>query len=218
MMNIKQSHFYRFSLKSFLLVLSVCALSLSANPLFAKTPSVKKSKVKTSLHQGNKYSKQFSGITLSLKTNPHFNYISEQVQKRNLPPEIALLPMLESNYKIHAVSNKGAAGLWQFMPATGKQFGLKQDGTVDERKDVKASTDAALTYLQYLHKKFNKNWELALAAYNAGEGTVQRAQERNKKAGKATGFYSLKLPAETQAYVPKFLAMKQDMYKLVTKN
>lgn len=159
-----------------------------------------------------KYIKQYANsrsslIKTTVQAKSHLNYISEQVEKRKLPRELALLPMLESNYQQNAVSHAGAVGLWQFMPATGKQYGLKQTAGSDERKDVKASTKAALTYLEYLHKKFNRDWALALAAYNAGEGTVERAIKKNKSAGKATNFWSLKLPKETQAYVPKFVAL-----------
>lgn len=136
-------------------------------------------------------------------------YILEQVEKRKLPGELVLLPMLESNFQSQAISNRGAVGLWQFMPATGRQFGLKQRAGYDGRKDVKASTNAALNYLEYLHKKFNRDWMLALAAYNAGEGTVERAIKRNKKAGKPTSFWFLALPKQTREYVPKFLALTQ---------
>ncbi len=136
-------------------------------------------------------------------------YILEQVEKRKLPGELVLLPMLESNLQTQAISNRGAVGLWQFMPGTAKQFGLKWHAGYDGRKDVKASTKAALNYLEYLHKKFNYDWMLTLAAYNAGEGTVERAIKRNKKAGKPTSFWFLKLPKQTREYVPKFLALTQ---------
>ncbi len=136
-------------------------------------------------------------------------YILEQVEKRKLPAELVLLPMLESNFQSQAISNRGAVGLWQFMPATGRQFGLKQRAGYDGRKDVKASTHAALNYLEYLHKKFNRDWMLTLAAYNAGEGTVERAIKRNKKAGKPISFWFLTLPKQTREYVPKFLALTQ---------
>lgn len=162
-------------------------------------------------HEVNKFVKQFNQskgtLIKTTQSSPHMDYIVEQVEKRNMPKELAFLPVLESNFKQNAISYKGAVGLWQFMPATGKQYGLKQNAGLDERRDVKASTKAALTYLDYLHKKFDRDWMLALAAYNAGEGTVDRAIKRNKKAGKPTSFWSLKLPKQTKEYVPKFFAI-----------
>ncbi|HXH54380.1 MAG TPA: transglycosylase SLT domain-containing protein [Gammaproteobacteria bacterium] len=161
-----------------------------------------------------KHFKKFNqSKNLFLKTtmlaSSNLYYILEQVEKRKLPGELVLLPMLESNFQSQAVSNRGAVGLWQFMPATGRQFGLKQRFGYDGRKDVKASTNAALNYLEYLHKKFNRDWMLTLAAYNAGEGTVERAIKHNKKAGKPTSFWFLTLPKQTREYVPKFLALTQ---------
>ena len=123
-----------------------------------------------------------------------------------MPMEIALLPVVESAFKPFAYSSGRAAGLWQFIPSTGKVYGLKQNWWYDGRRDVVTSTDAALNYLQKLHNDFG-DWELALAAYNCGEGTVSRAIKRNKKAGKGTDFWSLKLPKETTGYVPKLLAI-----------
>ncbi len=155
-------------------------------------------------------------IKTTKQASPHLHYIADQLQQRNLPGELALLPMIESNFQPNAISNRGAVGLWQFMPSTGKQFGLKKAG-YDGRKDVKASTKAALTYLEYLHKKFNRDWLLALAAYNAGEGAVDRAIKKNQRAGKATNFWSLKLPKQTQAYVPKLLALTQIMQSIKSK-
>ncbi len=146
----------------------------------------------------------YSGLIKHARKSPHFQYITEAVRKRKLPGELAFLPLIESNFYANAVSYKGAEGLWQFMPATGRQYGLK--GSKD-RRDVKASTEAALSYLEYLHQKFDRDWMLTLAAYNAGEGTVQRAIQGNIKAGKPANFWSLKLPKETREYVPKFLAI-----------
>ena len=140
------------------------------------------------------------------RARPYLHYIVSELDKRNMPMEIALLPVVESGFKPHVYSNSGAAGLWQFMPATGKMFGLEQNGWYDGRRNIVASTDAALDYLQKLHGYFG-DWQLALAAYNAGEGRVGRAIEKNKKAGKPTDFWSLGLPAETTAYVPKLLAI-----------
>ncbi len=144
----------------------------------------------------------YSRLIAIARKSPHFHYITEEIKKRQLPGELAFLPLIESNFQQNAVSHRGAEGLWQFMPETGRQYGLK--GSKD-RRDVKASTEAALTYLEYLHQKFNQDWMLALAAYNAGEGTVSRAIEGNRRAGKPANFWALKLPKETREYVPKFL-------------
>ena len=144
--------------------------------------------------------------TVTERARPYLHYIVSELDKRNMPMEIALLPVVESGFKPHVYSNSGAAGLWQFMPATGKMFGLEQNGWYDGRRNIVASTDAALDYLQKLHGYFG-DWQLALAAYNAGEGRVGRAIDKNKKAGKPTDFWSLGLPAETTAYVPKLLAI-----------
>ena len=134
-------------------------------------------------------------------------HVVDEVQKRGMPTEIALLPMVESAFNPTAYSTSKASGIWQFVPSTGKHFGLKQNWWADNRRDVMAATDAALTYLQKLHVMFG-TWELALAAYNAGEGTVQRAIERNRKKGLPTDYQSLNLPAETKNYVPKLQAVK----------
>ncbi len=134
-------------------------------------------------------------------------HIVEEVQKRGMPTEIALLPMIESAFNPQANSRSRASGIWQFMPSTGKTFGLKQNWRVDNRRDVTAATNAALDYLQKLHSMFG-TWDLALAAYNAGEGTVQRAIDRNRKQGLPTDYQSLNLPAETKNYVPKLQAIK----------
>ena len=136
-------------------------------------------------------------------------HIHQTLVERNMPAEIALLPIVESAYDPFAYSHGRAAGLWQFIPGTGKRFKLKQDWWYDGRRDVVDSTRAALDYLQYLHKHFNNDWLLALAAYNSGEGTVGKAVRKNRKAGKPTDFWSLKLPRETRAYVPKLIALAQ---------
>jgi membrane-bound lytic murein transglycosylase D len=124
-----------------------------------------------------------------------------------MPTELALLPFIESAFNPQAVSSANAAGMWQFMPATGKYFDLKQNAFRDDRRDVLASTRAALDYLQKLHGMFG-DWHLALAAYNWGEGSVSRAIARNQKAGLGTGYLDLNMPAETRLYVPKLQAVK----------
>jgi len=144
------------------------------------------------------------------RSEKYLFHIVQEVEKRGMPTEIALLPMVESAFNPQAYSHSRASGIWQFMPATGKHFGLDQTWWSDNRKDVTAATDAALTYLQKLHVMFG-TWELALAAYNAGEGTVQRAIERNRKKGLPTDYESLPLPTETRNYVPKLQAIKNIM-------
>jgi membrane-bound lytic murein transglycosylase D len=146
---------------------------------------------------------------MGTQATPYLYHIVEQLEQRDMPGELALLPMIESAFQPQATSNRGAAGLWQFIPSTGKQYGLKQNAWYDGRRDVKASTSAALDYLAFLHEEFDHNWMLALAAYNAGEGTVRRAIKKNLKQGKPTSFWDLSLPKETREYVPKFLALAE---------
>jgi membrane-bound lytic murein transglycosylase D len=134
-------------------------------------------------------------------------HIVEEVQRRGLPTELALLPFIESAFNPEAMSSARAAGMWQFMPATGRHFDLKQNVFRDDRRDVLASTSAALDYLTRLHRMFG-DWHLALAAYNWGEGNMQRAIRSNRAAGRATDYASLKMPFETRDYVPKLQAMK----------
>ncbi|MBX3619988.1 MAG: transglycosylase SLT domain-containing protein [Rhizobacter sp.] len=134
-------------------------------------------------------------------------HIVEEVQRRGMPTELALLPFIESAFNPQAVSSAKASGMWQFMPATGKVFDLRQNVFRDDRRDVLASTQAALDYLQKLHDMFG-DWHLALAAYNWGEGNVQRAIARNQRAHKPTDYLSLRMPRETAYYVPKLQAVK----------
>lgn len=134
-------------------------------------------------------------------------HIVEEVEKRGLPTELALLPFIESAFNPTALSSAKASGIWQFMPATGRHFDLRQNLFRDDRRDVLASTRAALDYLERLHGMFG-DWHLALAAYNWGEGNVQRAIAKNRRAGKATDYESLRMPAETRWYVPKLQAVK----------
>lgn len=134
-------------------------------------------------------------------------YIVEEVDRRGLPMELALLPFIESAFNPQALSRAKASGMWQFMPATGRHFELQQNMFRDDRRDVLASTRAALDYLTRLFNLFG-DWHLALAAYNWGEGNVQRAIRRNEAAGKPTDYQSLRMPAETRQYVPKLQAVK----------
>jgi membrane-bound lytic murein transglycosylase D len=137
----------------------------------------------------------------------YFHYIISETERRGLPTELALLPIVESAFDPFAYSHGRAAGLWQFVPATGKYFGLTQSWWHDDRRDVIAATDAALTYLKRLSKRFDGDYTLALAAYNSGGGTVSSAIRRNTNADKPTDFWSLELPKETRHYVPKLLAL-----------
>lgn len=144
-----------------------------------------------------------------LRAEPFIHYILEEAEKRNLPTELVLLPIVESAFQPFAYSHGRAAGIWQFIPSTGKLYGLKQDWWYDGRRDVYASTQAALNYLENLHKLFKGDWLHALAAYNSGSGTVQRAIRKNKRRNRPTDFWHLKLPLETRTYVPKLLALKE---------
>ena len=134
-------------------------------------------------------------------------HIIEEVERRGMPSELALLPFVESAFNPQALSVARAAGMWQFMPGTGRDFELKQNVFRDDRRDVLASTRAALDYLQRLHDQFN-DWHLALAAYNWGQGNVQRALQRNRKLGLDTTYEALRMPDETRNYVPKLQAVR----------
>ncbi|MDH5691801.1 MAG: LysM peptidoglycan-binding domain-containing protein [Gammaproteobacteria bacterium] len=139
----------------------------------------------------------------------YLHYIIEETEKRGIPSEIALLPIVESAFQPFAYSHGRAAGIWQFIPSTGRLFKLKQNWWYDGRRDVLDSTRAALDLLEQLHRQFDGDWMLALAAYNSGHGTVKRAIRKNKKKQKPTDYWSLQLPDETEGYVPKLLAIAQ---------
>ncbi|HET9694360.1 MAG TPA: LysM peptidoglycan-binding domain-containing protein, partial [Steroidobacteraceae bacterium] len=136
-------------------------------------------------------------------------YIVNEIEKRDMPLELALLPVVESAFNPVAYSRSRASGLWQFIPSSGKHYGLEQNWWIDERRDVIEATDAALTYLKYLNQYFAGDWFLAIAAYNGGEGTVSSAVRRNQARGLPTDFWSLELRAETRDYVPKLLAISR---------
>ncbi|MFM8330470.1 MAG: transglycosylase SLT domain-containing protein [Candidatus Methylumidiphilus sp.] len=146
---------------------------------------------------------------LSKRAEPFLYYIVDEIDRRGLPMDLAMVPMVESAFQANAVSPKQAAGIWQFIPGTATNYGLRLDDGYDGRYDVYASTKAALKYLSHLRGLFGGDWLLALAAYNAGEGAVQRAIQANQKAGLGTSFWDLSLPAETKAYVPKILALSR---------
>lgn len=144
---------------------------------------------------------------LMKRAEPYLQYLLEEINRQGLPTDLILVPMVESAFETTALSPKQAAGLWQFIPSTGQAYGLQVDETYDGRYDVHASTQAALKYLKHLNRLFNGDWMLAFAAYNAGEGAVQRAVEASRKAGEEGTFWDLSLPAETQAYVLKILSL-----------
>ncbi len=144
--------------------------------------------------------------TVAKRAEPFLYMIVEQIEQRGLPMELALLPVVESSFDAFAYSHGSAAGLWQFVPSTGKMMGLEQNYWYDGRRDVAASTVAALEYLVKLHNRFD-DWTHAIAAYNSGGGRVSSAIRKNRKLGKPTDFFSLDLPTETSGYVPKLLAL-----------
>jgi FOG: LysM repeat len=144
---------------------------------------------------------------MAQRAGKYLYYIVDEINRRGLPTELALLPFIESAYDPAAYSRSRAAGLWQFIPSTGQHFNLKQDWWRDERRDPIASTNAALDYLQYLFD-MQGDWYLALASYNWGEGAVQRAMAKNAAAGLPVDYQSLPLPEETRNYVPKLQAIK----------
>ena len=144
---------------------------------------------------------------MTARSSKYLFHIVEEIERRGMPTELALLPFIESAFNPQAVSSARASGMWQFMPRTGKDFDLKQNAFRDDRRDVLASTRAALDYLQRLYGMFG-DWHLALAAYNWGEGNVGKAVNRNQRAGQPVAYTDLRMPAETRLYVPKLQAMK----------
>ena len=158
--------------------------------------------------QYNWYSKHQTYMNrVTDRANRYMFFVVEEIKKRNMPMEMALLPIVESAYDPFAYSHGRASGMWQFIPSTGKMFGLKQNWWYDGRRDVVESTRAALDFLIDERKRFNGDWLLALAAYNSGPGTVMRAIRKNRKAGKPVDYWSLDLPKETRHYVPKLIAL-----------
>ena len=145
--------------------------------------------------------------TLTKNARPYLYQIVQEAKKLHVPVELALLPMVESAYLPSGTSQVGAAGLWQLMPSVADQYGVKMNAWYDGRRNITTSTKTALTFLARLYKEFNHNWLLALAAYNAGPGTVMNAIRYNEQHGKPTDFWALPLPQQTKAYVPKLLAL-----------
>ncbi len=152
-----------------------------------------------------RHPKYFHQVTINAQS--YLYYIYQQTQKYHVPAEIALLPMIESDYRPVSRSSVGAEGLWQLMPGTASGYGVKMNWWYDGRRDVATSTRVAIRYLVYLHDVFDNNWLLAIAAYDAGSGTVQNAMRYNREHGQPTDFWALHLPRETEIYVPKLLAL-----------
>ncbi len=146
---------------------------------------------------------------LAKKSEPYIYHIVTEIKKRGMPGELALIPMIESSYNPFAYSGKGAAGLWQLMPGTGTDLGLKQDWWFDGRRSIRPSTDAALNYFSYLHHFFNEDWLLAVAAYDAGEGALGRIIKNSQYTGRKISFWLLDVPQETKAYIPRLLALAE---------
>lgn len=144
---------------------------------------------------------------VSERAERYVYYVTEQLVKHQMPLELALLPIVESAYDPFAYSHGRASGMWQFIPGTGRMFNLNQDWWYDGRRDIIASTAAAISYLKSLHRYYDGDWLLALAAYNSGQGNVNKAIRKNKKLGQPTNFWALDLPDETRSYVPKLLAL-----------
>lgn len=153
------------------------------------------------------YGKQHYFDLMTERASPFLYWIVEEIDRRNLPQEFVLLPMVESTYNPNAYSREHAVGLWQFLSKTGKSFGLQQDWWFDGRRDPYASTVAALDYLQELHQQFNEDWLLAIAAYNTGNGNLRKAIRRSNKSKEEVEFWELALPSETKAHIPKLLAL-----------
>jgi membrane-bound lytic murein transglycosylase D len=160
--------------------------------------------------QKQKYLKNKSYLhDVTLRAEPYMYWIAGQIKERNMPMELVLLPIVESAFDPHATSSRSAAGLWQIIPSTGRNYGLKQTSAYDGRRDVVASTTAALNMMQRLNRMFDGDWLLTVAAYNSGEGRVLNAMKANKRRGKPTDFWSLPLPQETKLYIPKMLALSE---------
>ncbi|GAA5141623.1 LysM peptidoglycan-binding domain-containing protein [Thalassotalea piscium] len=160
------------------------------------------------ISQRNWFSRNQSYLDrVAKRAEPFLHFIVEELKANDIPIEIALLPIVESAFDPFAYSHGRASGMWQFVPETGTRFGMKQNWWYDGRRDVVASTKGAIGYLKYLHKYFDGDWLLALAAYNSGEGRVKRAVKNNARRNMPTDFWSLDLPKETRAYVPKLLAL-----------
>ncbi|PKH21218.1 murein transglycosylase D [Enterobacterales bacterium CwR94] len=158
--------------------------------------------------QKQKYLKNKSYLhDVTLRAEPYMYWIVEQIKKRDMPMELVLLPIVESAFDPHATSAANAAGIWQIIPSTGRNYGLKQNQWYDGRRDIVASTKVAMDMMERLNRMFDGDWLLTVAAYNSGEGRVLNAMKANKAKGLPTDFWNLSLPRETTVYVPKMLAL-----------
>jgi len=155
----------------------------------------------------HRYARLFEQI-LQRRSEPYLFHVLDRVEARGLPAELALLPVIESAYDPFARSTAGATGIWQFMSATAREAGLREDWWYDGRRDIVAATEAALDYLTTLQQRYDGDWLLALAAYNAGSARVNRAIRKNRRQGRPVDFWHLPLPEETRNYVPKLLALR----------
>jgi len=169
-------------------------------------PQASNSAVDAQIHFYTSKKAYFYKITQ--QSEPYLYYVASEMQANNMPMELALLPFIESSYNPAAMA-PGNAGMWQFGAATGRNFGLKQNNWYDGRKDVVASTEAAIRLLKKLYARFDNDWLLAVAAYNAGDGAIQQALDKNRRAGKPTDFWSLPLNKTTQGYIPQLLALSK---------
>jgi membrane-bound lytic murein transglycosylase D len=170
-------------------------------------PPIEHANIQRFVDKYTQYPSYFNRI--STKARPYLYHIVQELEKRGMPLELALLPAIESAYEPMALSHKSAAGLWQFVSSTADDYGLKQNIWYDARRDIMASTSAALNYLQQLYKTFDQDWLLALAAYNYGQGNLRKVMNKNLEQEKPTDFWSLELPTETREYVPKLFALAQ---------
>jgi membrane-bound lytic murein transglycosylase D len=168
-------------------------------------PKIKNSRIEREIQAFLKHPKYLTKI--QQRAEPYLYFILDEIEKKGIPGELALLPAVESGFKPNAISKSRALGLWQFMPATGRFFGLQQNWWYDGRKDIYTSTKAATTYLKQLGELHNGDWALALASYNAGKGTIRKAIQKNKNKNLATDYWSLSLYKETMDYVPRLLAL-----------
>lgn len=168
-------------------------------------PEIENDRIEHELQQYLKHPQYLAKI--QRRAEPYLYFILDEIESKQIPGELALLPIVESAFKATAVSKSRASGLWQFMPATGRLFGLKQNWWYDGRNDIYTSTQAATTYLQQLSKTFNNDWLLALASYNAGKGNIRKAIRKNKHNNLATDYWSLSLRKETMNYIPRLLAL-----------
>lgn len=170
-------------------------------------PEISDQKIDKNLRWISKHPSYMNKVTK--QGEPFLFYIVQQMRENEIPLELTLIPIVESAFNPFVQSRSKALGLWQFVPRTGRHFGLQQNALYDSRRDVIASTDAAVRYLKHLNKLFDGDWLLTMAAYNAGEGTVKRAMAKNKKQGKPTDFWSLSLSKQTQHYVPQIIALSK---------